>query len=65
MSGGGHLKAGECIVPLKVLKMEKVMEEFTALLHDIGLIDHLYRKGSLPKSGFKRAEELGLRYIGR
>jgi len=65
VSGGGHLKAGECIVPLKVLKMEKVMEEFTALLHDIGLIDHLYRKGSLPKSGFKRAEELGLRYIGR
>lgn len=65
VSGGGHVKAGECVVSTTKIRSEKIMEELTALIQDITLIDHLYERGTLPKSGFERAEELGLRYITR
>jgi len=64
VSGGGHARAGECIVSSKI-KSEKIMEELMRLIQDITLIDHLYERGTLPKSGFERAEELGLSYIKR
>jgi hypothetical protein len=63
VSGGGHARAGECIISTPKIKSEKIMEELMRLIQDITLIDQLYEKGILPKSGFERAEELGLRYI--
>ncbi|MFB0543919.1 MAG: hypothetical protein ACETVR_03975, partial [Candidatus Bathyarchaeia archaeon] len=65
VSGGGHVRAGECVLSTTKVRSEKIMEELTVLIQDITLIDHLYERGSLPKSGFERAEELGLRYITR
>jgi len=63
VSGGGHTKSGECTILTSRIKSEKIMEDLTTLVQEITLIDDLYEKGTLPKSGFRKAEELGLRYI--
>jgi len=63
VSGGGHTRSGECIVSTSKIKSEKIMDDLTTLIQEITLIDDLYQKGTLPKSGFEKAEELGLRYI--
>jgi len=65
VSGGGHARASECIISTPEIKSEKIMEELMRLIQDINLIDQLYERGTLPKSGFERAEELGLSYIKR
>lgn len=65
ISGGGHAKAGECIVPISRVSKEKILRELTTLIQEITLIDDLHSRGTLTKGAIERAEHIGLKYVAK
>ena len=63
VSGGGHAKAGECVIPAAKISRERAMKELTTLIQEVTLIDDLSSRGTLTRSASERAKQIGLTYI--